>query len=160
MYDKSTIKTVVKSQLFFFFHFTETDLLLSLSNSQKNIHHSNLPPSLFHHNKFKVKEDSAFSEPISFSPLRRSDFVLPYTCLTCGKNYMHQYSLDRHMLTHQGTGRHYSCPICDKQFTQKPAMKRHMKTIHSSIQCHNCDEIHTTGDNFNKHILHCQSNFP
>lgn len=136
----------------------ESHLLQSLTGCQETFQHTPFSQSVSD-NKWRLKElDSTHFDRLSF-PLGQRSENLPYTCLACGKKYMHQYSLDRHMLTHQGSGRHYSCPICDKQFTQKPAMKRHMKTIHFSAQCPNCDEILATGDVFNQHILHCQSTF-
>ena len=78
-----------------------------------------------------------------------------YECRTCGKGYMHMYSLTRHELTHQGTGKHFLCPICDTTFTQKSSIKTHLKAVHKSKQCINCSDIFPIGDTYDLHVRQC-----
>ena len=79
----------------------------------------------------------------------------PFPCPLCDRSYQRQYSLDRHMLTHQGSGKHFTCPLCQANFTQKPSLKTHLRTIHVSGQCRICDHVFPLGEEFNKHLDQC-----
>ncbi|KAM6939490.1 uncharacterized protein FYW49_007214 [Xenentodon cancila] len=50
-----------------------------------------------------------------------------YICHTCGKEFLRNHTLKRHLVIHLGE-RPYKCFICGKGFTQGGNLKTHMKT--------------------------------
>ena len=80
-----------------------------------------------------------------------------YPCVLCNRSYQRHYSLARHMLTHQGSGKHFSCPLCQTRFTQKPTLKTHLRAIHSAAQCRVCEKVLPLGEEFDKHVMQCLS---
>ncbi|KAL7638864.1 UNVERIFIED_CONTAM: hypothetical protein RMT77_010398 [Armadillidium vulgare] len=60
-----------------------------------------------------------------------------WECGICGKEFLHQYTLTRHLPTHTDE-RNYKCKICGKAFRQMSTLAQHRST-HSEFRPYVCD---------------------
>lgn len=56
----------------------------------------------------------------------------PYACEKCGKNFISQSKLTRHMLVHT-LAKDHGCDICGNRFGQKAALRVHVKRKHGGV---------------------------
>jgi len=60
-----------------------------------------------------------------------------FKCSTCGKNYLHQRSLWRHLTHECGKEPKFQCPYCPHRSKRKSNITKHVKRIHlkSEVVC-------------------------
>lgn len=61
-----------------------------------------------------------------------------FQCSLCGKYFLQQAQLYRHLLSHTGRQKPFTCDICGKRFTQSCHLKVHFRT-HSGEKRFTCD---------------------
>ena len=55
-------------------------------------------------------------------------------CSICDKVYLHSFTLNRHIKTHEIAPAPFKCKFCDKTFTRKDILTKHEQVIHRSYQ--------------------------
>lgn len=81
----------------------------------------------------------------------RRDKNMPYTCLSCSKQYDKEASYKRHLLTHKAA---FPCESCDKVFKQSNDLMRHMRTHNGEkpFPCSKCDKSFSQKIHLKKHL--------
>ena len=57
-----------------------------------------------------------------------------YKCSICDKVYLHSFTLNRHIKTHEKAPAPFKCKFCDKTFSRKDILTKHQQVIHRSYQ--------------------------
>lgn len=81
----------------------------------------------------------------------------PYSCKTCGTQFVRNSDLTRHMSVHTGE-RPYSCTLCDKRFTRSNDVVRHMSTHeggthYKPYSCMECGMDFSRRRSLNEHMM-------
>lgn len=76
-----------------------------------------------------------------------------YPCEICGKEFLHQKNVMRHLISHQAE-KPYKCKICEKTFNYSHLLKKH-EEIHSgtkNYECHLCGKRFRQEQNLRQHM--------
>lgn len=76
-----------------------------------------------------------------------------FQCYVCKKHFSRKFTLDMHLLIHQGLKPH-KCNVCHKSFRQKGTLMRH-KALHSTtalFQCHLCNKAYRQKNVYLHHL--------
>ncbi|PIC23003.1 hypothetical protein B9Z55_016853 [Caenorhabditis nigoni] len=70
------------------------------------------------------------------SSIKRPDLQGRYICGSCGQNFVHAASLNRHRLTRHNSEQ--QCLLCNNQMKPDELLHQHMKELHNLLTVFNC----------------------
>jgi hypothetical protein len=82
----------------------------------------------------------------------------PFSCETCGKDFLIEHHLQKHMQRHT---RPFSCDNCGQSFGSLGDLKAHTRTVHEGVQIecrHGCGFLSSMRGNRNRHEKACKLN--
>lgn len=81
----------------------------------------------------KQFHDYAYHNEFECNKSDRGDMTLnkDFACEVCGKSYVHQRNLSRHVKYECSGQRKFICKFCNKSFAQKCHLNTHVSRIHS-----------------------------
>jgi uncharacterized Zn-finger protein len=70
-----------------------------------------------------------YSDAVKWHKIRFHGEPAPYPCSfpNCTKKFIHEKSLQTHLIEHQTSSKSVQCPICKKSVSEKRHLKRHMR---------------------------------
>ncbi|XP_030676793.1 zinc finger protein 177 isoform X5 [Nomascus leucogenys] len=93
------------------------------------------------------------SNGINMKCVRTHSGEMPYECSDCGKAFIFQSSLKKHMRSHTGE-KPYECDHCGKSFSQSSHLNVHKRTHtgEKPYDCKECGKAFTVPSSLQKHV--------
>ena len=102
-------------------------------------------------NKNNVSHDEDIDKEAELKPIKdinaeRTDTELnpiqwkgQLKCQTCGRTFVKQEKLNRHLKSHSMGDPALTCEKCSKVFFFEPELKKHVHEVHTYVYCHMCE---------------------
>lgn len=77
------------------------------------------------------------------------------SCAKCGKKFLTQEDLEKHIVNHIQINKPYKCPVCPKQFCHKNDLRRHMFRHEDNVPfaCDICHRGFIRADHLKAHLI-------
>lgn len=81
--------------------------------------------------------------------------IKKFLCSTCGKQFITNAQLQKHLKCHKDRNKIFNCADCDKTFTSTKTLLIHSTKMHTSEETHKCSQCHkvfNTKDDLVEHL--------
>ena len=79
--------------------------------------------------------------------------VKEHTCADCGKQFVQNHTLQKHVLLAHSRGRQFQCEKCDVRFNDEASLSKHERAHEEGLQCSECGKWFTHKRSLGRHMM-------